>query len=575
MLLLARTKKDVIKLLEQIALYMEIKGENPFKINAYRRAAQVLERDERSLAEIDDFTTIKGIGKGTNAVIMEYITNGISETLEELKRDIPSGLLALLHVPGLGGKRISTLYQNLKISNIQDLQQACIEGTVETLPGFGKKTVENILTSIENVEDRPDRIPVANMMSIATEIEDFLKSIPQVKRFSRAGSLRRMKETVRDLDFVIATDDPSAVKEVLLTLDNIVEVIAQGDTKVSVSIEDIYLVNIDFRIVTEAAFATALHHFTGSKEHNVSMRQLAKTRGEKISEYGIEIKESNELLTFSSEADFFGHFSLNYIPPEVREDGREVEAFKAEVDLITNEDIRGDLHLHTTWSDGAHSIEEMVKHAAELNYEYMAITDHSKFLRIANGLDENRLRRQKQEIMEINNKYPHIHILCGVEMDILPDGSLDFSDEFLKEMDIVIASIHSGFNQSEAEIMNRLYHALENPYVDIIAHPTGRIIGRREPYAVHMEKLIHKAKETNTVLEINANPNRLDLSAEFAKEAAETGVTIAINTDAHSYLTYNHMDFGVSTAKKGWLQKETVLNTWPKSKLIDYLNRNK
>ncbi|WP_010099067.1 DNA polymerase/3'-5' exonuclease PolX [Ornithinibacillus scapharcae] len=568
-------KKDVINLLETMAIYLELKGENPFKISAFRKAAQALEKDERSLSDIEDFTAIKGIGKGTSTIILEYIENGKSEVLEQLQKEVPEGLIPLLHVPGLGGKKLAKLYQELNVTDANSLKEAIESGKVESLAGFGKKSAEKILLALNEVGKRPERLPIAFMLPIAEKIEEYLQDIKVIQRFSRAGSIRRMKETIKDLDFIIATDQPAEVREALISIPNVKEVIAKGDTKVSVTLDDVYDVNVDFRLVTDQEFVTTLHHFTGSKDHNVAMRQLAKSRGEKINEYGIEVEATDEILTFTSEADFFNHFGLQFIPPEVREDTGEVKAFKERIDLVEITDIRGDLHMHTTWSDGAQTLEEMVNKARGYGYDYIAITDHSKYLRVANGLDEDRLRKQREEILKLNEKYHDIHIFAGVEMDILPDGSLDFSDEFLKEMDYVIAAIHSSFSQTEDQIMKRLFTALENPYVSLIAHPTGRLIGKRNGYKVNMEKLIERAKETNTALEINANPNRLDISAEWARAAKDAGVKIAVNTDAHSYPMLEHMKYGVSVARKGWLSKESVLNTWPKEKLIEYFNRNK
>ena len=568
-------KKDIIKLLEKVAIYMELKGENPFKISAFRKAAQALETDERSLTEIDDFTKIKGIGKGTSTVIIEFMENGESKTLKDLQEEVPEGLVPLLDLPGVGGKKLSKLYQELGVKDAESLKDACENGQVEKLSGFGKKTAEKILAALEVAGKRPERLPIAMMLPIAEKIEAYIKEIPEVEDFSRAGSLRRMRETIRDIDFIIATKKPGNVRDSLLEMGNIKEIIASGDTKVSVTLDDLYDINIDFRLVTKDEFASTLHHFTGSKEHNVAMRQLAKSRGEKINEYGIEIEETGEVLTFPFEKDFFQHFNLTYIPPEVRENTGEIEAFEKEIKLVELKDMKGDLHMHTTWSDGAQSLEEMVNQVRGKGYSFMAITDHSKYLRVANGLDETRLRKQREEIAKLNDKYHDIHIFSGVEMDILPDGTLDFSDDFLKEMDFVIGAIHSSFNQTQDKIMKRMQAALENPYVSLIAHPTGRLIGRREGYKVDVEKLIEKAKETNTALEINANPNRLDLSHDWVRKAKESGVTIAINTDAHNYQMLDHMKYGVGVARKGWLQKATVMNTWSKEKLIEYFNRNK
>ncbi|WP_036831708.1 DNA polymerase/3'-5' exonuclease PolX [Pontibacillus litoralis] len=555
-------KKQLIKKLEQIAIYMELKGDNPFKISAYRKAAQALESDDRSLTEIDDVTKLNGIGKGTAAVIHELIETGESTTLNQLIEEVPAGLVPLLQLQGLGGKKLAKLYQELGIIDAATLQAACEQGKVQQLNGFGKKTEEKILQALQSASQRPERLPVAFMLPIAERIEASLRAMDGIDQFSRAGSLRRMKETMKDLDFIIATTDIEKVRHELLQLNGIKEIVAKGDTKVSIVLDEGYDVGVDFRLVSSEEFATTLHHFTGSKDHNVAMRQLAKEHKEKISEYGVENMETGELKTFSTEQDFFAHFGLTFIPPEVRENNGEVERFKEEVPLLKREHIRGDLHMHTAWSDGAQSLKEMADRAIEKGYDYIAITDHSKYLRVANGLDETRLRKQKEEIDKLNETFDSFRIFAGVEMDILPDGSLDFSDEFLQEMDFVIASIHSSFSQSQAQIMTRLNRALECPYVHLIAHPTGRLIGRREGYDVDIDELIEGAKRTGTALELNANPNRLDLSTEFLMKAQQEGVRIAINTDAHNFSMLEHMDIGVRFGRKGWLRKETVLNTW-------------
>lgn len=562
-------KKDVIGLLEKIALYLELKGENPFKISAYRKAAQALETDNRSLSEMDDFTALNGIGKGTATVIHEYVDQGTSETLSTLEEEVPAGLIPLLNLPGLGGKKLAKLYQELEVVDADSLREACESGKAAELKGFGKKTSEKIIKALDEADSQPDRLPVATMLPIVEKLEAYLEEINAVLRYSRAGSIRRMRETVKDLDFIIASDEPDKVRDELLAIANIKEIIASGNTKVSIVLEESYDISVDFRIVKPEEFTTTLHHFTGSKDHNVAMRQRAKAQNEKISEYGVENNDTGEVLTFETEKDFFHHFGLTYIPPEVRENAGELAAFEQEVALVEHEDIKGDLHMHTTWSDGAQSVEEMVNAAIDRGYQYVAITDHSKFLRVANGLNETRLRQQREEIERLKQKYPAIHIFAGVEMDILPDGNLDFDDAFLKEMDYVIGAIHSSFNQTEEEIMKRLYHACDNPYVTIIAHPTGRIIGRRKGYQANVKKLIERAKETGTVLELNANPNRFDLAPEWLQLAQEQGVNIAINTDAHNEASLDYMKDGVRVAKRGWLKKQTVINTWSKEELTN------
>ncbi|TDW05192.1 DNA polymerase (family 10) [Bacillus badius] len=568
-------KKDIIRLLEKIAIYMELKGENPFKVSAFRKAAAALETDDRSLAEIDDMTKIAGIGKGTGAVIEDYIQTGESAVLKELQEEVPAGLVPLLQLPGLGGKKIAKLYKELNVESIEDLQQVCEAKKVRELPGFGAKTEEKILAAIKEAGSRPERLPIAYMLPLAESIEQQLAEMKAVQQFSRAGSLRRLRETIKDLDFIIATENAAAVKEHLLKMTGIKEVIAAGDTKVSVVISGDWDVSVDFRIVTAEEFASTLHHFTGSKDHNVRMRQLAKERREKISEYGVESAETGKTTTFQTEEDFYHHFQLPWIPPEIREDGTEVEQFPGFGRLIQLSDIKGDVHMHTTWSDGAYSLEEMIEACRARGYDYMAITDHSRFLKVANGLSVERLLKQIEEIRQLNARYNDIEILSGIEMDILPDGTLDYEDDILSQLDFVIASIHSSFSQPQETIMARLKTALENPYVDLIAHPTGRLIGRRDGYAVDMDQLIQLAKETNTALELNANPHRLDLCADHLKKAQEAGVKIFINTDAHAIEHLDFMEVGAKAARKGWLRPETVVNTYNKEDFLAFINRNK
>ncbi len=568
-------KKDVIKLLETIAIYMELKGDNPFKISAFRKAAAALESDERSLSDIGDVTALQGIGKGTATVIEEFRETGQSSVLDDLKTEVPEGLVPLLKLPGLGGKKIAKLYKELDIVDIISLEEACRNEKVQGLAGFGKKTEEKILAAIAEYGKRPERLPLAFMLPIAEEILGQLEAMTDIIRYSQAGSIRRMKETVKDLDFIISTENPAAVREQLVLLPLVKDVISNGDTKVSVTLGYDYDVSVDFRLVHDEAFVTTLHHFTGSKDHNVRMRQLAKENGEKISEYGVENVETGELQTFETEEAFYHHFGLAFIPPEVREDGREVDVFIKNQELLKHEDIKGDLHMHSTWSDGGYSLEEMAEACRAKGYEYMAITDHSQYLKVANGLTPERIRKQREEVKRLNEKYTDFTILAGIEMDILPDGTLDYEDDLLAEMDFVIASIHSSFSQSREEIMMRLKNALTNQHVDLIAHPTGRLIGRREGYDVDIDLLISLAKETNTALELNANPNRLDLAAEHIKKAQEAGVKIAINTDAHNLEMLEDMKVGVSTGIKGWLKPETVLNTYNLDELKIFLNRHK
>jgi DNA polymerase (family 10) len=569
----AVNKKDIVKTLETIAVYLEIQGENSFKVSAYRRAAQALETDERNMEQIGDVSRLKGVGKATASVIGELMETGQSSLLRQLQEEVPSGLVPLLGLPGLGGKKIARLYRELGVTDVASLEKACGNHKVRALAGFGKKTEEKLLTAIEEVGRRPERLPIAFMLQVAGDVERQLREIPSVRRFSRAGSLRRMRETVKDLDYVIETEEPEQTAEALCSLAGVSEVVNKGETKVTVEFAYHYDVQADFRLVKPEAYATALHHFTGSKDHNVKMRQLAKEKGEKISEYGIEVAETGELLTFENESAFFGHFGLREIPPEVREGGEEIAAFEKEVSLIAMEDMRADLHMHSTWSDGAYTIEEMAESARAMGYEYIAITDHSKSLVVAKGLDADQLARQREEIDRLNEKYDDLTILAGTEMDILADGRLDFEDEVLEKLDFVIASIHSSFTQSREKIMNRLKSAMFNPHVDLIAHPTGRVIGRRKGYDADVHKLIEWAKESDTALELNANPNRLDLSAEWVRNAQDAGVRLSINTDAHYKENLDYMNIGVSTARRGWIRPDTVINTMSLQQFRRFLHR--
>ncbi|MBC2004305.1 DNA polymerase/3'-5' exonuclease PolX [Listeria booriae] len=567
-------KKKIINLLETIALYMELKGENPFKISAFRKAALALEQDERSFSEIEDFTKISGIGKSTAVIIQNFIETGESEELDLLKKEVPEGLVPLLKVPGLGGKKLSRLYQELGVVDKDSLLAKAEDGSISALKGFGQKSVDKMVEAVQEMGDRPDRYPLNDVLPVAKKLEDYLAEIKEIERFSHAGSFRRLRETVKDLDFVIATNNPEAVAKQLLAIETIDQVIAAGDTKVSVELDDGIKISVDFRMVAPGEFVSTLHHFTGSKNHNIRMRQIAKQQSEKINEYGVE-DEAGNVKQFDSEEAFFAHFNIPFLPPEVRRDGTEIDRISKDTAFVQLADIKGDLHMHTTWSDGAYSLSEMVEACIAKGYEYMVITDHGQFLKVANGLTEERIRKQQEEIRALNAQYAEIEILSGIEMDILPDGSLDFDDSLLQDLDFVIASIHSSFSQSEEEIMKRLRTACENPYVHLIAHPTGRVIGRRDGYNVNVEALIELAAETGTALELNANPQRLDLTAKYLELAKERDVPIAINTDAHDTKHLDFMEIGVRAATKGWLAKENVLNTRSKADFLAFIKNKR
>ncbi len=565
-------KKIIIRTLEKIATYMEIKGENPFKVSAFRKAAQALELDQRSLDEIEDVTKLKGIGKGTGEVIAELLETGKSSVLEELQEEVPKGLIPLLKLQGMGGKKIAKLYKELGIDSAESLKQACIDHEIQKLPGFGPKSEEKILKELMDFESKPGRHPIWKTEEAVKFIEDILVGIEHISEFSVAGSYRRTKETSKDLDFIIATSEPKSVKEKLLSALPVQETIASGDTKVSVTVEFQDMIDIDFRLVAPKEFVTALHHFTGSKDHNVRMRQLAKAQQKKISEYGVE-QPDGSIMTFKSEVEFYDHFGLPFIPPSVREDGREIDRLAELPELVTLEDITTDLHMHTTWSDGAHSLPEMVEAVRSKGYSYMAVTDHSHYLKVANGLTPERLLEQNKEIRDLNEKYSDFDILSGTEMDILPDGTLDFDDEVLGQLDFVIASIHSSFQQPREQIMDRILTAMKNPLVDMIAHPTGRIVGQRTGYDPDVEQLLDWAKEYGKIVELNASPYRLDLAVEYLEMAQEKGVPVAINTDAHAIEQLEVMATGVKHAQKAWLKKDNVVNTWPLERLRAFIKK--
>ena len=557
------TKKDVIQLLEKIAIYMELNGENTFKVSAYRKAAQSLEIDERSLDEIKDVTELKGIGKGVGEVISEYRETGTSSTLKELQRLVPEGLIPLMKIQGLGSKKIAKLYKELNITDKEHLQEACEAGKVSELSGFAKKTEQNILEAVKALGAKKDHYPIDLMRHLNKDIMTYLEQLEEVEHYSEAGSFRRYKEVSKDLDYIISTRHPLHVQQHLLNIPNKVKEVAVGETKVSLELEyDDETIGVDFRLVEPEAFYHTLQHFTGSKDHNIRIRQLAKAQNEKVSEYGIE-QQDGTLLQFQSEAEIYQHFGRHWIAPAMREDGSE---FDRDLNsIITLDDIKGDLHMHTTYSDGAFSIREMIEANIKKGYEYMVITDHSKSLKVAHGLQVERLLRQNEEIKNLNEEYTEIDIYSGTEMDILPDGSLDYEDDILSQLDYVIAAIHQSFNQSEEEIMKRLEHACRNPYVRHIAHPTGRIIERRE-------QLMQLAEETQTVMEINANPKRLDLNAATVKKYPN--IKLTINTDAHHVDHLDFMKYGVATAQKGFVNKDRVINTMTRDAFKNFINNN-
>ncbi|WP_414049894.1 DNA polymerase/3'-5' exonuclease PolX [Macrococcus animalis] len=565
-------KKDYIKQLETIATYLELSGENPFKISAYRKAAANIETYQGDIYALENFTEIKGVGKGVAEVLEDLKINGESSLLRTLKETTPPGLVQMLKIRNLGAKKIVKINNALGIEDIEALKQACIDNKVSELPGFGKKSEENILKGIEEMLTMTEKLSIYQMHQFTTMIDDYLLQSQDIQQFNATGSFRRKNEFSGDIDYIIETTARQAVAEFISNAPFIKEVELHGNEKITVQVErDDLITTADFRFTDNVGYAHMLQHFTGSKDHNIRIRQLAKDNNEKINEYGIT-KADGTLIQYQSEKEIYEHFNVNFIPPEMRVDGSEFEITN-QSDIITIDDIKGDIHMHTTYSDGAHSIEEMIDRAIEKGYEYIAITDHSKSLFVANGLSEERLLEQNALIKSLNKQYNEIDIYSGIEMDILGDGSMDYSDDILKELDYVIGAIHQSLTQSEEDIMKRLINACHNPYVRHIAHPTGRLIGKRQGYAVNIEQLIDVAKETNTILEINAHPMRLDLSADILRQYPELQLTI--NTDAHAINQLDLMPYGVGTAIKGRVTKKQVINTMDRAAFKEWVTKGK
>lgn len=565
--------QEIARIFNEIADLLEIKGENPFRIRAYRRAAQNIEGLPKSVEEIpkEELLKVPGIGQDLAGKIEEYIKTGKMQAHEELKHEIPEGLLTLLSVPGLGPKTSKLLYEKLKIKGIDDLERLASEHKLVGLPGIKEKTEENILKGIEMLKRGKERQPLGKVLPIANDILEHLKKKAPVDKIDLAGSLRRWKDTIKDIDILATSDNPKEVMRVFVHLPHVKDVLMHGPTKSTVIIhEDL---QVDLRVVEKESYGAALAYFTGSKAHNIRLREMAMKKGLKINEYGIFREKDEKKIGGETEEDIYKILGLPYIPPELREDQGEIEAAQEGrlPRLVTAEDIKGDLHVHSKWSDGSHTFEQLVDAAKERGYSYIAITDHSKGLGIARGLTGERLLEQKKEINAVNKKLKGFRIIHGIEVDIRSDGSLDISDDVLKELDIVVASIHSGFKQPRKQLTYRLVSAMKNPYVSIIAHPTGRLIGERDAYDVDMDEIFATAKKTGTAIEINAYPLRLDINDTYAKRAKEMGIPIVIATDTHVINQFDYMRYGVSIARRGWLEKDDVLNTLEAEKLFKRL----
>jgi DNA polymerase (family 10) len=571
------TKNEIADVLNEIAVLLDLKGENPFKIRAYQSGARVLESLEEDLGKIiaeDRLASMKGIGEALVKKITELYATGKLKYYDELCASVAPGLVEMLEIPGLGGKKIKALNSKLGIDSIAALTKACEEGRVAELDGFGAKTQEKILAGIKNREAYGKRHLWWDAFAVAGPILEGLRALPQVLRAEHAGSLRRKMETVGDLDFIVAAAEIEPVVEWFVTRHGVKEITARGETKASVRYES--GLQADLRIVPEEQFAFALHHFTGSKDHNVQMRQRALARGLSMSEWGLvpaegegtakEKASRHEGLHASSEEQIFAALGLRFIPPELREGLGEIEeAEKAELPhLIELHDLRGAFHNHTTASDGRNTLNEMVAAAEALGWEYIGIADHSKGSFQANGLSEERLLKQVEDIHALNTSGRfRTHVFTGTECDILTDGQLDFDDAVLAQLDYVVTSVHNALTQDEATMTARIIRAIENPHTTMLGHLTGRILLRREGYQVNTGKIIDAALANDVIIELNANPSRLDMDWRHWRRAAERGLLCAINPDAHETAGLRFVVAGVNVARKGWLKKENVLNTRP------------
>ncbi len=567
---------DIARIFDEIADILELKNENPFRIRSYRRAARVirdLPEDVKSLASTGELKTVPGIGASLADKIEEIIATGTCQAYEDLKKDPVYSLTELLSIPGVGPKLAVRLNKELGVKNVDDLEKAAREGRLHSLEGIREKLEEKILKGIEQYRRHVGRFKLADALTYAESIVKVLKAQKGVTKIDIAGSLRRMKETIGDIDILVIAGKAhsSKVMDTFTEMDIVADIIAKGDTKSSVLLKS--GIQVDLRILEKQSYGAALHYFTGSKDHNVAIRDRAKRMGLKVSEYGVFDSKTNKLLAGAREEDVFRLVGLPFIPPELRENSGEIEAAEQGKlpKLIDQSDIRGDLHMHTKASDGANTIEEMALFAKKLGYEYIAITDHSKAVTVAGGLDEKALEAHIKEIEKANKKVKGIEILSGIEVDILPDGSLDLDDSVLAKCDVVIGAVHSRFNMSSEEMTKRIIKGISNPNVNILAHPTGRIINERDPYQVDLEAVIEAAKKKRVALELNSYPDRLDLRDVHCRQAKEAGVKIAIGTDSHAALQLSNIRYGIATARRGWLEAGEVINTFSLAKLKRFL----
>jgi DNA polymerase (family X) len=566
---------EVADLFNKVADLLEIEGENQFRVRAYRDAVRTVGGHPRSVAEMveqdEDLTELPGIGKDLAGKIREIVESGKLSQVEELEKHTEPGLRELLGLPGLGRERVRELHERLGVRSLQELEEAAHDGKISELPGFGKKTEQNILEAIEQGSTTEKRVKLSVAEQVVKSLEDYLKGIKGVDKAVVAGSYRRRQETVGDLDVVVASKKGRELIDNFVKYEDVQKVVSKGKTRTSVALRS--GLQVDLRAVPKESFGAALLYFTGSQPHHVALRDMSLKKKLKINEYGLF--KGDDRVAGNTEEEIYNKLGLAYIEPELREQRGELEAAREDnlPRLVTQKEIRGDLHSHTEATDGRNGLEEMAQAAKERGYDYLALTDHSKRLRMVNGLDEKRLREQMEEIDRLNEEVGGITLLKGIEVDILEDGTLDLPDDVLEELDIVVCSVHHKFALSEKKQTERIVRAMQNPNANVIAHPTGRMIGSRQPYEVDMERVMEAAKENGCFLELNGNPNRLDLNDVYCKMAKEMGVTISVSTDAHSTSGLDNMRFGIGQARRGWLEKRDVINTRTLKQLKKLLKR--
>lgn len=556
--------KEIAKILYDMGELLELKGENRFKIIAYCKAARAIgsqKEDIEILCKDGRLESVPGVGRAIAQKVEEYLRTGTLKAYEDLVAQTPTGLAELLSISGLGPKTISLLHEKLNVNNLDDLERAAREHRIRRLPRMGPTSEKNILKSIERYKKRSTRIPLGFAEPVVVEVVKYLQGIEGLEHITPAGSYRRGKETVGDIDILATSTRPADVVAAFVRMPMVEEVLSKGPTKASIIVKE--TIQVDLRIVEHRSYGTVLQYFTGSKDHNVKMRQIALGQGYSLSEYSLKRIRDGVDLFFDDEKDIYKTLGMEYIPPELREDTGEIEAaFKGELPtLVELSDIKGDLHAHSSWSDGHDSIDEIAIAARALGYDYIALCDHSPAVGIAGGLSRGDLDKKIEAISALNNELQGFTVLVGTEVDIRADGELDYPDDLLAKCDIVVASVHMAQQQKERTITGRLITAIENRNVDIIAHPTGRIIGERDPYEVDMQAVLAAAARAGTAMEINAYPSRLDLNDVWSKAAKEMRVKLAINTDAHEVGQLGLMRYGVMVARRGWLEKKDVLNT--------------